>query len=89
MPDEASLPHYSEIRMWSMRIFGLIIIVFGAVLAVGGVKLAALGGSLYYLLVGITLIFFGGLTIAGRGAGLYVYFVAFLGTCVYRKPYPS
>jgi len=31
--------------MWLMRIFGLIILAFRAVLAVGGVKLASLGGQ--------------------------------------------
>jgi quinoprotein glucose dehydrogenase len=83
MPDETSLPHYPEIRMWSMRIFGFVILIFGAVLGIGGVKLASLGGSLYYLLVGITLILSGALTIAGRVAGLYVYSVAFLATLVW------
>ena len=66
-----------------MRIFGFLILAFGAVLAVGGVKLASLGGSPYYLLVGITLILSGALTIAGRVAGLYVYFFAFLATLVW------
>jgi quinoprotein glucose dehydrogenase len=83
MPGETSSPHYSEIRMWSMRIFGFIILIFGALLGIGGVKLVSLAGSPYYLLVGIALIFSGALTIAGRVAGLYVYFVAFLATIVW------
>jgi quinoprotein glucose dehydrogenase len=83
MPGATISPHYSEIRMWSMRIFGFIILIFGALLAIGGVKLVSLAGSPYYLLVGIALIFSGALTIAGRVAGLYVYFVAFLATLVW------
>jgi len=66
-----------------MRIFGFIILIFGALLGIGGGKLVSLAGSPYYLLVGIVLIFSGALTIAGRVAGLYVYFVAFLATLVW------
>jgi quinate dehydrogenase (quinone) len=69
--------------MWLLRIFGFIIIIFGALLTIGGVKLASLGGSLYYLLIGLTLIVSGSLCIVGRVAGIYVYFVAFLATFIW------
>jgi quinoprotein glucose dehydrogenase len=69
--------------MWLLRIFGLIIFIFGALLAIGGVKLASLGGSLYYLLIGLTLIVSGTLCLVGRVAGIYVYFVAFLATFIW------
>jgi quinoprotein glucose dehydrogenase len=69
--------------MWSMRLFGFTILIFGAVLAIGGVKLASLGGSLYYLVIGLALIVSGALTMAGRVAGLTIYYVAFLATLIW------
>jgi len=66
-----------------MRVFGVILILIGAVLAIGGVKLISLGGSPYYGLVGATMIISGALTIIGRVEGLYVYGLAFVGTLVW------
>jgi quinoprotein glucose dehydrogenase len=59
------------------RGLGAILLLIGGVLAVGGCKLALLGGSLYYAIIGLFLIASGILTILGRVAGLYVYILAF------------
>jgi quinoprotein glucose dehydrogenase len=73
----------SSIRIWLLRILGVIFFVIGAVLAVGGFKLAALGGSLYYVIVGLFLMAAGLLAIGGRVTGLYLYTLAFLFTLVW------
>jgi quinoprotein glucose dehydrogenase len=75
--------HHSSIRLWSFRILGLIFLVVGAVLAAGGIKLALLGGSLYYLIIGLFLIASGALTGLGSVLGLHLYVLAFLMTLVW------
>lgn len=52
---------------------GTLLAVLGLVLALGGVWLAALGGSWYYLLAGLGLVLAGALLIARRSAALWVY----------------
>jgi quinoprotein glucose dehydrogenase len=74
---------YSEVRLWTLRGLGIIFALIGIVLAVGGCKLALLGGSLYYAIIGLFLIAAGILTIFTRVEGLYVYFIAFLITLVW------
>jgi len=81
--DHSGAPRYSTARLWMFRVLGIIFLLIGAVLAIGGVKLASLGGSLYYLIIGLTLVIAGLLTIVGRLAGPYLYFVAFLATLVW------
>ncbi|MBO9602733.1 MAG: membrane-bound PQQ-dependent dehydrogenase, glucose/quinate/shikimate family [Novosphingobium sp.] len=49
----------------------------GLVLAVGGVWLALLGGSLYYAVVGIAMLAAGALLFRGRRIGLWVYVAVF------------
>lgn len=75
--------HYSSARLWLFRILGLIFFAIGAVLVVGGFKLAALGGSLYYVIIGLFLSASGILTALGRVQGLYLYTLAFLITVVW------
>lgn len=52
----------------------MLILLFGLVLLVGGIKLVSLGGLLYYLLVGIGLVLSGLLLLLGKCVvlGLYV-----------------
>jgi quinoprotein glucose dehydrogenase len=65
------------------RGLGVIFFLIGAVLAVGGCKLALLGGSLYYAIIGLFLIVSGVLTIRSRLEGLYIYILAFVITLVW------
>jgi membrane-bound PQQ-dependent dehydrogenase (glucose/quinate/shikimate family) len=61
------------------RIFAGVLIVIGLALAIGGIQLAMLGGSLYYLLAGACLVVCAVLLWRGdrRGAWLYGGFLAF------------
>jgi quinate dehydrogenase (quinone) len=68
---------------WALRIFGLILAVIGAVLAWGGIELLTLGGSTYYLIAGIALIASGGLLMARKSAGLWVFALVFIGTVIW------
>ena len=68
---------------WSPALLGGVIALLGGVLAGGGAYLASLGGSLYYVLVGATLIAAGFLMIKGRIAGFYTYVGAFAFTAVW------
>jgi len=54
-------------------VFALLLFLFGAALAAGGVELAVLGGSLYYLLTGAALIGVAWLLWRGRRAGIWLY----------------
>ncbi|WP_267393210.1 MULTISPECIES: membrane-bound PQQ-dependent dehydrogenase, glucose/quinate/shikimate family [unclassified Sphingomonas] len=62
-----------ERRSWSAIILGVVIAAIGLVLGVGGAWLAALGGSLYYLITGVAMLAAGVLMIRGRLAGAYLY----------------
>lgn len=59
------------------------VLATGLVLAVGGAWLAALGGSLYYLLVGLTLIASGCWISLGRQEGAWLYLFAFIATLLW------
>ncbi|MET0748176.1 MAG: PQQ-binding-like beta-propeller repeat protein, partial [Rhizobium sp.] len=61
----------------------MIFFLIGAVLLIGGVKLALLGGSLYYAVIGLFLIASGVLTALGRVRGLHLYALAFLITLIW------
>lgn len=56
-------------------VFATLLILCGAALLAGGLELAVLGGSWYYLVVGILLLVDGLLLWRGRRAGLWVYAV--------------
>jgi quinoprotein glucose dehydrogenase len=60
-------------RSWAATIVGGLVALIGAVLAVGGIWLAALGGSVYYAITGIAMIVSGWLLIRQRLAGAWLY----------------
>lgn len=62
------------------RIFAALLLLLGAVLAVGGVWLAVLGGSPYYAIAGLALILSGILLWRGRRSGAWLYLIILLGT---------
>jgi quinoprotein glucose dehydrogenase len=54
-------------------IFAIVLFLLGAALGAGGIELALLGGSLYYVLTGVALIVVAGLLWRGRRAGMWLY----------------
>ncbi|AQR72828.1 membrane-bound PQQ-dependent dehydrogenase, glucose/quinate/shikimate family [Sphingomonas sp. LM7] len=56
----------------AMLVGGLLALI-GAVLAIGGVWLAVIGGSVYYLLAGLALVGSGVLLVRGRPLGAWIY----------------
>jgi quinoprotein glucose dehydrogenase len=54
-------------------IFAILLFVLGVILGGGGIELAVLGGSVYYLLTGIALIVAAVLLWRGRRAGMWLY----------------
>ncbi|MDO7842671.1 membrane-bound PQQ-dependent dehydrogenase, glucose/quinate/shikimate family [Sphingomonas immobilis] len=60
-------------RSWSAILLGLVIAAIGIVLGIGGAWLAVLGGSLYYLVVGIAMLAAGVQLMRSRMIGAYVY----------------
>src|SRR5258706_4818709 len=64
-------------------LFSALLCFTGAVLAIGGIWLAALGGSLYYLLVGCLVGTSGVLLIRGRPLGFHLYTAAFIVTALW------
>jgi quinoprotein glucose dehydrogenase len=56
-----------------MSFFAILLLLFGAALGVGGVELALLGGSLYYVVTGVALIAAAWLLWRRRRAGMWVY----------------
>ena len=83
MSDTSDTLRYSSVRLWLLRILGAVFLIIGAILAVGGFKLAALGGSLYYAIIGVFLVVSGVLAMMGRVQGLHLYVLAFLITFVW------
>lgn len=63
-----------------MLVFGLILILTGALLAVLGLKLVRLSGSPYYLVTGLVWFVTGVLILMRRPAGLYLYALSFIAT---------
>ncbi|RED36232.1 quinoprotein glucose dehydrogenase [Rhodopseudomonas thermotolerans] len=66
--------------VWFVAALGVLFFLCGAVLAVGGVWLAALGGSLYYVVAGIGLLATAILLWMRRAEALYLYGVVVAGT---------
>lgn len=65
------------------RIFASLLLLIGMVLAAGGVRLATLGGSLYYVIAGIALIASALLLWRAERWGAYLYGLLTLGTIVW------
>ncbi|CAN7427180.1 membrane-bound PQQ-dependent dehydrogenase, glucose/quinate/shikimate family [Phenylobacterium sp. LjRoot164] len=68
------------LAIWIARLFGALLLLIGLTLVVGGVWLAALGGSAYYLIVGAALLAAGWFTLQAREIGPWIYIAAFIGT---------
>src|SRR5690349_2039525 len=73
----------SGMENWSAPVLGAVMLIIGIVLAVGGGRLIALGGSFYYLPAGIGLIVAGVLIAQGRMEGAILYLIVFLATLVW------
>jgi quinoprotein glucose dehydrogenase len=67
-------------RSWAASAVGMLFSLVGAILATGGLWLALLGGSLYYLLAGAALIASGVLLFRNKLAGLWLYVALFAAT---------
>jgi quinoprotein glucose dehydrogenase len=65
---------------WWSIVLGLILALIGAILAAGGAWLAWLGGSLYYFPIGLLLVVAGGLIMAQRRTGAWLYLLAWVVT---------
>lgn len=70
-------------RHWSLLVFGGILALIGVALAIGGVRLATLGGSWYYLLAGMALLVSGILYIRAKKSGLWVFAATFIATLIW------
>ncbi|MGY3622533.1 quinoprotein glucose dehydrogenase [Bradyrhizobium sp. USDA 10063] len=68
---------------WGALALGSVMIVAGAVLAIGGGWLVALGGSFYYLPAGVALIASGYLLLRRRAEGAWLYLLLFLLTVIW------
>jgi membrane-bound PQQ-dependent dehydrogenase (glucose/quinate/shikimate family) len=65
------------------RIFASLLLLIGLVLAAGGIQLASLGGSLYYVIAGVALIATAVLLWRGQRWGAYLYGLLTAGTIVW------
>ncbi|WP_145205861.1 membrane-bound PQQ-dependent dehydrogenase, glucose/quinate/shikimate family [Sphingobium sp. B2] len=70
-------------RSWPASILGSLIGLIGLVLAVGGIWLAVLGGSLYYFLTGVAMLVAGVLLFRGRVTGAWLYIAIFAVTLLW------
>src|SRR5471032_695089 len=66
-----------------LMLFSALLCLVGVVLAIGGIWLAALGGSLYYLSVGCLVAASGVLLSRQRPLGFYLYTAAFILTVLW------
>ncbi len=64
-------------------VFGALLILLGVVLGGGGMELALLHGSLYYLVTGVVLVTAGLLLWWGRRAGMWLYFAIIAYTVIW------
>ncbi|MDM0073393.1 membrane-bound PQQ-dependent dehydrogenase, glucose/quinate/shikimate family [Variovorax sp. J2P1-59] len=68
---------------WLLVLFGIVLLLCGAALALGGVRLASVGGSWYYLLGGAALLVAGVQYARRRPSALAWLGLAFIGTVVW------
>jgi quinate dehydrogenase (quinone) len=65
------------------RIFGIALLTIGAVLTLGGINLALVGGSFYYIIAGLALLVSGFLYVRLSPTGFFVYAAIFALTIVW------
>lgn len=65
------------------RVYAAVLFIVGAAVAVGGVQLAALGGSVYYLVAGVLVIASAVFLWRGSRLGAWLYAAMLVGTCVW------
>ncbi|WP_233586784.1 hypothetical protein [Caulobacter sp. 602-1] len=70
----------SQGHAWFARTVGVLLVLIGAILAAGGLWLALVRGSPYYLLAGLGLIASGALMVRRRVLGAWVYVGVFAAT---------
>jgi quinoprotein glucose dehydrogenase len=68
---------------WALLVLGIAILLIGVTLALGGLWLAAIGGTYYYLFTGISLVISGLLIIRHRAAGAWLYTAIYLVTVIW------
>jgi len=68
---------------WAVMVLAVIVAIFGALIAGGGVWLAALGGSWYYLLAGIGLLATAFFLFQRSMLAIWVYLVTYVGTVLW------
>jgi len=76
-------PHARGFAYWALKIFALIVALFGLALAAGGVWLISLGGSWYYLIAGAGMLVSGVLLFMQRISGVLLYWLVFIGTLIW------
>lgn len=68
---------------WWAKVLGVVLVVLGVILGVGGLWLALLGGSWYYLFAGLGLMLSGGTMLQGRSEAVPIYFIVWVLTLVW------
>lgn len=70
-------------KHWPLLAFGVVLAAIGIALTLGGLRLATLGGSWYYLLAGIGLVLSGVLYARRNIKGAWLFAAVFIGTLVW------
>jgi len=65
------------------RVFGAVLILVGLALLIGGIRLATLGGSWYYLLAGVATLVSGVLFVRANAKGGFVYLAVVVATVIW------
>ncbi|PAU62415.1 glucose/quinate/shikimate family membrane-bound PQQ-dependent dehydrogenase [Pseudomonas indica] len=65
------------------KVLGILFVLFGVLLLAGGIKLAMLGGSLYYLIAGVALVLCGILLFLGHAAAIWLYALFLFGSTLW------
>lgn len=73
----------SSLLRWLSLLTGGVILLIGIILLGGGLWLALLGGSIYYLVTGLAMTVAGWLLLRQREAGAWLYIGIFLLTCLW------
>lgn len=64
-------------------LLGIVLLLMGLALVAGGIKLATVGGSLYYLIAGVGIALTGILLLAGKPAALWLYALVLFASTVW------